>query len=872
MEDDRRKDHSIDEASINEHENGKIEPGHEELLDEKELNRRNASVEDTHTTRDMQHTSDAGNVEVPETLEPKREENFQSPVESVPSPISEASPNNASNQPLERDDVINDHRQSNGTSDGLEKDFTIASAGKADILDLQKEENSSSSSEAKPKDGQDGFDHADNASIPSASIAMGKDVENGHQVDLSNDVSETRVEVSDGAIEIPADTDPSKHLKKINLKRGLIDTAAPFESVKAAVSKFGGIVDWKAHKVQTVERRAVIEEELERAQEEIPIYRNKSQTAEIAKTQALKQLDSTKRLIEELKLNLERAQTEEQQAKQDAELANLRVEELEQGIADESSVAAKAQLEVAKARYVAAVSELETVKSELELRKKDNNSLSIEKDLAVKRAEEAVLVSKEVEKKVEELTIELINTKESLDSAHMAHLEVEERRMGIDMAKEQDIFNWEKDLKVAEEELERLNQQILYSKDLKLKLDTASVLLVKLKTELAAYMEAKLENEEGHAKVEETEAKKRTHAEIQEAIALAQKKLEEVKLNVEKAIAEVNFLKEAATSLKLEIEREKLEFANTMQREGMASVAVASLEAELTKTRLEIADLGTREREARERMVELPKQLQAAAQEADQAKSEAQMAREEFCKAKEEVEKAKAEARVVESRMAATIKEIEAARASEKLALAAINAFKESELAQTTNGEDSPACVAISLEEYYEISKRAHDAEEAAKLRVADAISQIEVAKESELRTLEKMEKVGFERAAQKEALEMALEKAEKAKEGKLWVEQELRKWRAENEQRRKAGESDKGGVNQNEEKERMESNNFVQLPGTSLSTHQRLSLKASSGSNAEAESSSEVKTAKKKKRSFFPRILMFLVRRKAQAAKSTST
>lgn len=872
MEDDRRKDHSIDEASINEHENGKIEPGHEESLDEKELNRRNASVEDTHTTRDMQHTSDAGNVEVPETLEPKREENFQSPVESVPSPVSEASPNNALNQPLERDDVINDHRQSNGTSDGLEKDFTIASAGKADILDLQKEENSSSSSEAKPKDAQDGFDHADNASLPSASIAMGKDVENGHQVDLSNDVSETQVEISDGAIEIPADTDPSKHLKKINLKRGLIDTAAPFESVKAAVSKFGGIVDWKAHKVQTVERRAVIEEELERAQEEIPIYRNKSQTAEIAKTQALKQLDSTKRLIEELKLNLERAQTEEQQAKQDAELANLRVEELEQGIADESSVAAKAQLEVAKARYVAAVSELETVKSELELHKKDNNSLSIEKDLAVKRAEEAVLVSKEVEKKVEELTIELINTKESLDSAHMSHLEVEERRMGIDMAKEQDIFNWEKDLKVAEEELERLNQQILYSKDLKLKLDTASVLLVKLKTELAAYMEAKLENEEGHAKVEETEAKKRTHAEIQEAIALAQKKLEEVKLNVEKAIAEVNCLKEAATSLKLEIEREKLEFANTMQREGMASVAVASLEAELTKTRLEIADLGTREREARERMVELPKQLQAAAQEADQAKSEAQMAREEFCKAKEEVEKAKAEARVVESRMAATIKEIEAARASEKLALAAINAFKESELAQTTNGEDSPACVAISLEEYYELSKRAHDAEEAAKLRVADAISQIEVAKESELRTLEKMEKVGFERAAQKEALEMALEKAEKAKEGKLWVEQELRKWRAENEQRRKAGESDKGGVNQNEEKERMESNNFVQLPGTSLSTHQRLSLKASSGSNAEAESSSEVKTAKKKKRSFFPRILMFLVRRKAQAAKSTST
>ncbi|XP_006354890.1 protein WEAK CHLOROPLAST MOVEMENT UNDER BLUE LIGHT 1-like [Solanum tuberosum] len=697
--------------------------------------------------------------------------------------------------------------------------------------------------------------------------------ENNHHLPTPDNIVRPLAKSSTFSARASIRTASPKHPEKSDINKGHIDTAAPIESVKQAVSKFGGIVDWKAHRVQTVERRQLVEQELSKVQEEIPFYKKQSQAAEDAKVLVLKELDGTKRLIEELKLNLERAQKEEQQAKQDSELAKLRVEEMEQGIGNDLSIAAKAQLEVARARHAAAVSELKTVKSELEDLRKDYALLVSDKDGAVKRAEEAVSASKEVEKTLETLTIELITAKESLEVAHAAHLEAEEHRIGAAMAGEQDALNWEKELKQAEEELVRLNQQILSAKDLRGKLDTASVLLLDLKTELAAYMESKLkqETDEGNLNGEQSEPEKRTHDEIQSVVTTAKRELEEVKLNIEKATTEVNFLKVAATSLKAELEKEKSELAAIQQREGMASVAAASLEAELSRTQSEIVLAQKKEKEAREKMVELPKQLHEASQEADRANSLAQMARDDLNKAKEEAEEAKAGASTVESRLLAVKKEIEAAKAAEKLALAAIAALEESESTQKTKDEETPPGVTLSLEEYYELSKQAHEAEEQANKKVADAHTQIDVAKESELRSLNRLDEVNREITERKEALGVALQKAEKAKEGKLSVEQELRKWREEQEQRRKAGVSipPTAGSPRKSDEENNESKTSESAPEATASydsTSPKAQLQASS---TEADSSPDVKVPRKKKRSFFPRIFMFLGRRKAAQAKS---
>ncbi|KZV48081.1 protein WEAK CHLOROPLAST MOVEMENT UNDER BLUE LIGHT 1-like [Dorcoceras hygrometricum] len=732
-----------------------------------------------------------------------------------------------------------------------EKDSPDASVRDSDkLLMPQKEENLEVKIVARPS--------PEDEDAPSVSSP---DVRNGNAAQLVAKVPESSLEIQNSMGQ-------SKRTDNMKLNRGQIDTAAPFESVKAAVSKFGGIVDWKAHRVQTVERRKFIEQELEKAQEEIPSYKKQSEAAEEAKIQILKELDSTKRLIEELKLNLERAQTEEQQARQDSELAQLRVEEMEQGIADEASFAAKAQLEVARARHVAAVTELKSVKNELEQLKGDYAVLVAEKNAAVSKAEEAVSSAKEVEKSVEDMTIELITAKEALESAHAAHLEAEEHRIGAIMAKEQDTLNWEKELNQAEKDLETLKQQITSTKDLRSKLDSATTLLTDLKKELAAYMESSVSTE-----VKEPD--KRTRGDIQAAVDSARKELEEVKLSIEKAMDEVKILRVAATSLKLELDKEKAELAAIQQREGMASIAVSSLETELNRTKSEIALIQVKEKEVREKMVELPKQLQETAQEADQVKALVETAREELRKAKEEAEQVKAGASTMESRLHAAQKEIEAAKASEMLALAAINALQESESAQRNNDQDSPTGVTLSLEEYYELSKRTHEAEEQANTRVAAAIAQIDVAKESELRALKRLEEVTQEIAERKNALETAMLKAEQAKEGKLGVEQELRKWRAEHEQRRKASESVPPPISVTksprasfEETKTYEPRNFVSIPDIS-SLHQRLSPRSYT-SATETDSSPDVRApAKKKKKSFFPRIFMFLARKKAQANKS---
>ncbi|KAJ8477304.1 hypothetical protein OPV22_021031 [Ensete ventricosum] len=420
----------------------------------------------------------------------------------------------------------------------------------------------------------------------------------------------------------------SESIGKYDIDGGHIDTAAPFESVKDAISKFGGsVVDGEAQTILTIERQKHIQLELEKTREEITKYRQQFEAAEVTKEHVLRELDHTKRLMEELNVRLEKAESQAAKGNREDELT-----------------------EINRERYTTVVAGVDSEQQELESREREH--------VAARKDHDPTSASKET---VEDLTLELIGTKELLED-------------GAALALEQEKSNWEREVKQAEGHLQQLNEQLVLTNDLKSKLEQASASLCSLRVERASLMEAKLSQA----------VKDFTYT----------KELEEVRTNIEEATSEINHLRAAVSSLKSEVEMERTSLTTTTKRrEGIASSSVSSLEAELN----------IMEKKVEEKTVEL-KTLEQAAEEAKQAKLEAQMARKELRKAKEIAEQDKAEATKMEERLNATVSEIKAAKAVEKLAYSTAKAMEESEQASDR--------VTLSIEEYFKLRMEADEAEE----------------------------------------------------------------------------------------------------------------------------------------------------------------
>ncbi|KAG6487387.1 hypothetical protein ZIOFF_055973 [Zingiber officinale] len=624
------------------------------------------------------------------------------------------------------------------------------------------------------------------------------------------------------------------------INRVLVDTAAPFESVRAAVTKFRGIVDCKAEETLSIEvmfnsvlflfcflsitktnilfknsqKQRQAQLELKKVQEEIVKYQKRFQDEETATGQVLEELDYFKGHAEELNLRLERAETLNEQAKQDSALADLRLREVVQGIANGASLASRAQLDVANERYASAVAELKSVTEELEPKRVAYVSLLRERDVAVEKVADSFAATKEIELTVQELTLKLISTKELLESAHATHLHAADQTIIAALTLDIEKLMWHNLLKHAEEELQQVHEQMLLTNDAKSELCRASTVLLNLKAELVSLDYATME-------------------------------IEEVRSHIEKSTDSVDSIKIQLSSLQCDLDREMAALRAVRQREDSQSASISSLEAQLYRMNLELELVQKREGAIKKKLTgEKQAKLQEASEEAEKAKELVNTACEELSKAKEEALQAKAEATAMELKLTAALKQIEAAKAWQALANSEVKSLQASR--EDSNG------VILPLEEYSALIEKAKEAEEQAKERITPPIKQMEAAKESESKSLEKLEKAKETLEGKKKELRAAMERLEKAEEErqaeeeKLLMEQELDKPNDE----QKQGSFDVGE----------KSGKFsCEVGGESSTESPRGVMERAISTEPEP---------RRRKRMFFARIVTFLARKKVQSLK----
>ena len=97
------------------------------------------------------------------------------------------------------------------------------------------------------------------------------------------------------------------------------------------------------------------------------------------------------------------------------------------------------------------------------------------RDITIRKVEAALYASKETEKMVDDLTVELIATKDSLYMANDTHQEAKEHRLVASMAKEREAEDRDKEINIPNEELEWLQQHLSFAKILNQSLELQSL-------------------------------------------------------------------------------------------------------------------------------------------------------------------------------------------------------------------------------------------------------------------------------------------------------------------------------------------------------------------------------------------------------------
>lgn len=553
---------------------------------------------------------------------------------------------------------------------------------------------------------------------------------------------------------------------------GEIDTRAPFQSVRAAVSLFGEVSSSPKEKPAVIKRtktptEGVLDKEAQYhlAHKELMKFREIKQNAEAVRAEVLPELEKAHKTLDDLRQKL-RAVTETKQTILEATEAlknkAKKLEEAKSTKPEDHNVNENPDIITTKEEYKTAVAELDAAKQELSNLHSDLDKAVEAKSKAIQQAAESDTARKVHAERVDDLSKQIATMKESLSQAKQATDNALQEQANIQAEAEARLQSHT----IAREQVDK---KIASLRD-------------EYGPEPAKEVELRLAEMNTQIEVLEEQVQK-AKADFLESERIAREELVIAKESLEQIGEEKKSLQGELQSLKMELESVGKELSEAKDKEAETASQAARFQTELEEKKRELETALANAAESATASDEMISAIQQLKLETEKAKQEAEEMKRSVNELQEEARTAEKKALKMENELELALKEAEDAKASDKVArdeIKAVSTRTDEARASTPNNKDR---VKVSEDEYKSLNERANESHELADMKVAAAMAHIEASNASQKESTTKLNASQKELEELKVAIEEALKQAEMAEAAQRVIENELHKWRQQEQQ-----------------------------------------------------------------------------------------